>query len=56
MATFAGKILDEAISGQAEKFDIMASLPQLKFPGGHLMRWPLLVLGMSYYALKDKLP
>ena len=56
MATFAGKILAEAISGQAEKFDIMASLPQLKFPGGHLMRWPLLVLGMSYYALKDKLP
>ncbi len=56
MATFAGKILAEAISGQAEKFDIMASLPQIKFPGGHLMRWPLLVLGMSYYALKDKLP
>ena len=56
MATFAGKILGDAISGQAEKFDIMSSLPHIKFPGGNLLRWPLLVLGMSYYTLRDKLP
>ena len=56
LATFSGQILADVISGQAEKFDIMSSLPKLKFPGGELMRWPLLVLGMTYYALKDKLP
>ncbi len=56
MATLAGKILGDAISGQAERFDVMSGLPQIKFPGGDLLRWPLLVLGMTYYTLRDKLP
>lgn len=54
-ATFAGKLLAEVISGTAERFDVMASLPILKFPGGTLLRWPGLVAGMLYYSLRDKL-
>ncbi len=54
-ATMAGKLLAEAISGTAERFDVMASLPQPMFPGGTLLRWPGLVAGMLYYSLLDKL-
>lgn len=54
-ATFAGKLLAEAVAGTAERFDVMAALPKLKFPGGTLLRWPGLVLGMLYYSLRDKL-
>jgi gamma-glutamylputrescine oxidase len=55
IATLAGKLLAEAVSGTAERFDIMASVPSPSFPGGTLLRWPGLVAGMMWYALKDKL-
>ncbi len=55
MASFAGKLVAEAIAGTAERFDVFARLPQPAWPGGTLLRWPLLVLGMRYYALRDLL-
>jgi len=55
MATMAGKLAAEAIGGQMERFDIMAKLPTPKFPGGRHLRWPLLPLALSWYALKDRL-
>jgi gamma-glutamylputrescine oxidase len=55
MATLAGKLAAEAIAGQAERFDTMASIPNAPFPGGALLRWPALVLGMVWYGLRDKL-
>jgi len=51
-ATFAGKLIAEAIS---ERFDLMANLPTTKFPGGTLLRWPGMVTGMLYYALRDRI-
>ena len=33
----------------------IASVPTPNFPGGTLLRWPSLVVGMLYYALRDKL-
>lgn len=54
-ATLAGKLVAEAIAGTAERFDVFARLPVRPFPGGTLLRWPGLVLGMSYYALRDRL-
>lgn len=54
-ATLAGKLLAEAISGTAERFDVMASVPSPRFPGGTLLRWPALVVGMMFYALRDRL-
>jgi gamma-glutamylputrescine oxidase len=45
----------EAVAGSAERFDLFAELPHRSFPGGALMRKPLLVAGMLYYALKDRL-
>ena len=55
IATLAGKLLAEAISGTAERFDVMASVPSRTFPGGTLLRWPGLVAGMLFYALRDRL-
>ncbi len=55
MATLAGKLMAEAVQGTAERFDLLATLPQPGFPGGAALRWPLLVLAMSWYALRDRL-
>lgn len=55
LANLAGKLLAEAIAGQAERFDVMASLPVPAFPGGTWLRYPALVLGMTYYALRDRI-
>ncbi len=52
---FAGKVIAEALAGTAERFDVMAGLKIPTFPGGTLLRWPGLVLGMLYYSLRDKL-
>lgn len=55
IATLAGKLIAEAVAGTAERFDIMARLPAPAWPGGTLLRWPLLALGMLYYSLRDRL-
>ena len=54
-ATLAGKLLAEVISGTAERFDVMASVPASQFPGGTLLRWPGLVAGMLFYSLRDRI-
>ncbi|TLX61423.1 gamma-glutamylputrescine oxidoreductase [Stutzerimonas nosocomialis] len=51
----AGKVLAEALRGQAERFDAFASLPHYPFPGGQSLRAPLSALGAMYYGLRDKL-
>lgn len=51
----AGKLVAEAVAGQAERFDVYAKLRHRKFPGGALLRTPSLVLGMAWHQLKDLL-
>ena len=53
-ATFAGKVIAEAVTGTASKFDVLAELPIHKFPGGTLFRYPGMVLGMLYYSIRDR--
>lgn len=55
MATLAGQLCSEAIATTAERFDVMAAVPTWPFPGGALLRSPLLALAMSWYALRDRL-
>ena len=55
MAALAGKLMAEAISGTAERFDVMARVPIAKFPGGTMMRLPLLALAMSWFSFRDRL-
>lgn len=54
-ATHAGQLMALAIQGQAEGFDTMARVPTPSFPGGARLRSPLLVLAMTWYALRDRL-
>ena len=55
LAPYFGKLLGEAVKGQLGGLDLLGRLPVPAFPGGPLMRWPLLVAGLSYYALRDRL-
>ena len=51
----AGRVVAEAMAGDAGRFDLFARLKHHAFPGGRLMRTPALVLGMAWYRLKDLL-
>ncbi|MFT4255356.1 MAG: FAD-binding oxidoreductase [Pseudoxanthomonas sp.] len=50
-----GRVLSEALRGQAERFDAFAELPHYPFPGGKLLRIPLTALGAWWYDLRDRL-
>jgi gamma-glutamylputrescine oxidase len=56
LTTVAGKILAEAIAGQAERFDVFERLRHNPFPGGKLLRRPTLVMAMTWFRLRDLLP
>ncbi|GCL61265.1 NAD(P)/FAD-dependent oxidoreductase [Pseudaquabacterium pictum] len=51
----AGRVVAEAMAGDATRFDTFARLRHRPFPGGRLLRMPALVLGMAWYRLKDAL-
>ncbi len=55
LTTLAGALMAEALQGRADRFDLLASLPGKPFPGGPLLRHPLYVLGMAWFALRDRL-
>jgi gamma-glutamylputrescine oxidase len=55
LPALAGKVLAEAMAGTAERFDVLASIAPPEFPGGAALRSPLYVLGMLWYALRDRL-
>jgi gamma-glutamylputrescine oxidase len=55
IATLAGKVIAEAIAGMANRFDVLADLPIHTFPGGTLLRYPGMVLGMLYYTIRDRI-
>ena len=49
----AGKLVANAMTGEAEQFEIFSRLKHRKFPGGALLRTPSLVLGTLYHRLRD---
>lgn len=55
MAGIGGKTIAEAISGQAERFDLFARVPHKAYPGGTLLRAPGLAAAMIYFRIKDLL-
>jgi gamma-glutamylputrescine oxidase len=50
-----GRVLSEAIQGQANRFDAFASLPHYPFPGGRIFRVPFTALGAWWYNVRDRL-
>ncbi|WP_118180284.1 NAD(P)/FAD-dependent oxidoreductase [Paraburkholderia phosphatilytica] len=51
----AGKLIAEAIDGQASRFDLFDKIRHRDFPGGATLRTPALVLAMAWYRMKDLL-
>ncbi|MEN9435134.1 MAG: hypothetical protein RLZZ422_2723 [Pseudomonadota bacterium] len=51
----AGKLIADALHGDATRFDSFATLPYYPFPGGRLFRVPLTVMGSWWYILRDRL-
>jgi gamma-glutamylputrescine oxidase len=51
----AGKLVADAVSGTAARFDVFARIPHANFPGGAALRRPALVLAMLWYRLRDLL-
>lgn len=55
LATLAGRILADSIAGEDAAFRLMGQVLPPPFPGGAALRWPLLVLAMGWFALRDRL-
>ena len=53
---WCAKLLGEAIhAGHSQGFDAFSAVPHMTFPGGPLLRSPLLALGMAWYRLREML-
>ncbi len=55
MAGLAGKVIAEAIAGETDRFDLFSRIPSTRFPGGPPFSHGLLVLAMSWYAIRDRI-
>jgi len=55
LAPYVGKLLADAALGEGGGVDLLSRLPTPPFPGGRLLRWPLTVAGLSWYAMRDRL-
>ena len=55
LSTLAGKLLIDAIAGDRRGFDQFTAAAPSPFPGGPALRGPLHVLGMLWYAARDRL-
>ncbi len=54
LSTLGGALLAEAALGDETRFTQFAAVAPAGFPGGALLRGPLHVLGMLWYALRDR--
>lgn len=55
LSGMAGVLAAEAIAGVSERFDLFARIAHRDFPGGALLRRPVLVLAMLWFRLRDLL-
>ncbi|HEX3665081.1 MAG TPA: FAD-binding oxidoreductase [Rhizomicrobium sp.] len=53
LATLGGKLLAEAALGREERFNVVARVPARAFPGGRLIRRPLIAAGLFAFKLAD---
>lgn len=49
----AGQILADVVAGTSERFDVFAKIKPVRIPGAHLLRKPMVALGVLYYQLRD---
>jgi gamma-glutamylputrescine oxidase len=51
--TLAGRVIRQALMGDRHALDLFERIRQSPFPGGAALRIPLLLLGTSYFRLRD---
>jgi len=51
----AGRLIAECIRGQSERLDVFERIVHHDFPGGRLLRMPLLAVTMAWFKLRDAL-
>jgi gamma-glutamylputrescine oxidase len=55
LSGLCGKVMGEAIAGQAGRFDTLSALPTPSFPGGRTIGRPLLQMVLHWKTLREKL-
>ena len=55
LATLGGKALSEAVLGNTERFDVLARVPAQKFPGGPLLRKPMVAAALLTLKFLDSI-
>jgi gamma-glutamylputrescine oxidase len=55
LANVGGVVMAEAALGQPERFDVFARVPAHKFPGGALLRKPLVAAALTGFKILDAL-
>jgi len=53
LATLGGRLLAEAAQGHEERFVVFARVPARAFPGGQILRKPLLAAGLLAFKIAD---
>jgi gamma-glutamylputrescine oxidase len=53
LAPYFGKLLADVIAHESAQFDLLSTLPVPRFPGGTMLRWPILVGAMLALRLRD---
>lgn len=55
LSTLAGRLMADAVRGDAAGLDLFASVAPPAFPGGTILRGPMHTLAMLWYAARDRL-
>ena len=55
LANFAGRLYAETITGNRDRLRLFQDLNLPAFPGGRLLRAPLLFLALNWFALRDRI-
>lgn len=55
VTALAGRLIAEAIDSQAARFDLFGKIRHRDFPGGRLLRQPMLMLAMTWHSMMDAL-
>ena len=53
LSGFGGKLMAEAVLGKPERFEVFARVPAKKFPGGALLRKPLVAAALFAFKIAD---
>ncbi|MDW6025117.1 FAD-binding oxidoreductase [Mesorhizobium sp. BAC0120] len=55
LSNFMGKLYAETVAGNRDRLKLFEELKIPAFPGGRLLRQPLMFLALNWYALRDRI-